>query len=240
MSKGVVLTDQTYVVIGGTSGIGFELSKAIVERGDRVILTGRDEARAQEIATSIGEGATGLGLDLADPQTVAERLSSVGEVHGLVLAGVERDSNTAKEFNIERATRLATLKLVGYVETVHALLDRMPQNASTGIVMFGGVARHRPYPGSLTVSTVNGGVEGMVTALALELGPIRVNALHPGIIGDSPFWADKKTALEGYQSRTPGGELATMRDVVRAALFLLDNRGVSGEVLNVNRATMTA
>lgn len=233
------MTERTYLVVGGTSGIGLELSRAIVERGDRVVLTGRNQARAEEVAATLGERASGLGLDLAEPSTIAERLAPLGQIHGVVLAGVERDTNSAREFAIDRATRLATLKLVGYVETVHALLDRLPESADTGIVMFGGIARYRPYPGSLTVSTVNGGVEGMVTALALELGPIRVNALHPGIIGDSPFWSDKAAALEGYRSRTPGGELATMQDVVGATLFLLDNRGVSGEFLHVNRATLT-
>lgn len=234
------MAESTYLVVGGTSGIGLEIARAIADRGDRVVLTGRDQGRADQAAASIGANASGLALDLAEPETIAAALAPLGEVNGVVLAGVERDANTVRDFNVERATRIAKLKLVGYIEVVHALMGRLVESVDTGIVMFGGVARHRPYPGSLTVSTVNGGVEGMVTAMALELGPIRVNALHPGIIGDSPFWADKTAALEGYKARTPGGELATVADVVDATLFLLSNRGVSGAVLDVNRATMTA
>lgn len=230
---------NTYLVVGGTSGIGLEVARTIAERGDEVILTGRDRARAEQAAATIGTRATGLALDLAEPETIAESLTSVGVVNGIVLAAVERDSNSAREFDISRATRLAKLKLIGYIEVIHALGERIVDSVDTGIVMFGGVARHRPYPGSLTVSTVNGGVEGMVTALALELAPVRVNALHPGIIGDSPFWEDKTAALEGYRSRTPGGELATVADVVDATLFLLSNRGISATVLDVNRGTMT-
>ncbi|XPP27104.1 MAG: SDR family NAD(P)-dependent oxidoreductase [Leucobacter sp.] len=233
------MTERTFLVVGGTSGIGLEIARAIAGRGDRVVLSGRDLDRAEQAAAQIGANATGIAVDLAEPETIAGSLAGLGEVNGLVLAAVERDSNTAAEFDIARATRLAKLKLVGYIEVVHALIDRLPRHVDTGIVMFGGVARHRPYPGSLTVSTVNGGVEGMVTGLALELGPIRVNALHPGIIGDSPFWADKTAALEGYKARTPGGELATVADVVDATLFLLGNRGVSATVLDVNRGTMT-
>lgn len=230
------MTQRTIVVIGGTSGIGLEIAKEVVERGDRVVLTGRDQSRADAIARSIGDDATGLALDISEPESIAASLQSVGQVHGLVLAAIERDANTVREYDIARATRLVTLKLVGYTETVHALLDRLEPTVDTGIVLFGGRAKDAPYPGSTTVATINGGVEGLVHTMALELAPMRVNGLHPGIIGDSPFWADKPAAvLQGYESRTPGGKLATMADIVGATMFLLDNRGVSGTSLYVDR-----
>jgi NAD(P)-dependent dehydrogenase (short-subunit alcohol dehydrogenase family) len=153
-----------------------------------------------------------------------------------VLAAIERDANTIREYDVARARRLVVLKLIGYTETVHVLSDRLTPTVDTGIVLFGGRAKDMPYPGSTTVSTINGGVEGLTNTLALELSPIRVNALHPGIIGDSPFWASKPAAvLDGYKARTPGGALATMADVVDATLFLLRNRGVSGTQLYVDR-----
>ena len=230
------MTQRTIVVIGGTSGIGLEIAKEVVTRGDRVVLTGRDQARADAVARSVGESATGLALDISEPESIAESLASVDQVHGLVLAAIERDANTVREYDIARARRLVTLKLVGYTETVHALLDRLEPSVDTGIVLFGGRAKDAPYPGSTTVATINGGVEGLVHSMALELAPMRVNGLHPGIIGDSPFWADKPAAvLQGYESRTPGGKLATMADIVGATMFLLDNRGVSGTSLYVDR-----
>ena len=221
------MSQRTIVVIGGTSGIGLEIAKEVVGRGDRVILTGREQTRSEGIARSIGDGATGIALDISEPETIAPSLTGVGEVHGLVLAAIERDANTVREYDVARARRLVTLKLVGYTETVHALLDRLEPS---------GRAKDAPYPGSTTVATINGGVEGLVHSMALELAPMRVNGLHPGIIGDSPFWADKPAAvLEGYESRTPGGALATMADIVGATMFLLDNHGVSGTSLNVDR-----
>jgi len=230
------VTQRTIAVIGGTSGIGLEIAKEVVARGDRVILTGRDHDRAEAIARSVGDHATGLALDISEPESIAASLASVGQVHGLVLAAIERDANTVREYDIARARRLVTLKLVGYTETVHALLDRLEPSVDTGIVLFGGRAKDAPYPGSTTVATINGGVEGLVHTMALELAPMRVNGLHPGIIGDSPFWADKPAAvLQGYESRTPGGKLATMADIVGATMFLLDNRGVSGTSLYVDR-----
>ena len=229
------MSDRTIVVVGGTHGIGLELAKDVVARGDRVILTGRDPERAREVAASIGEGATGVGLDISEPETIAGQLRDIGQVHGLVLVAIERDANSVREYSIERARRLVTLKLVGYTETIHALLDRLEPSRETGIVLFGGRAKDAPYPGSTTVATVNGGVTGLVNALALELAPIRVNAIHPGIIGDSPFWSGKDAAIAGYSARTPGGELATMADIVDATQFLLRNRGVSAVNLDVDR-----
>lgn len=230
------MSERTVVVVGGTSGIGLEIAKEVVARGDRVVLTGRDPSRASEVAASIGDRASGVAVDISEPETIAASLAGIGPVHGLVLAAIERDANTVRDYDIARATRLVTLKLVGYTQTVHTLLGRMDESVDTGVVLFGGRAKDAPYPGSTTVSTINGGVEGLVRSLALELAPMRVNGLHPGIVGDSPFWAGKPAGvLDGYRSRTPGGELATMADIVGATMFLLENRGVSGINLCVDR-----
>lgn len=232
------MSSRTIVVVGGTSGIGLEIAKDCIRRGDRVVITGRDQERTTAIARDLGPEATGVALDISEPHTIAGQLASVGEVHGLVLAAIERDANTIRDYDIDRAIRLVTLKLVGYTETIHALLDRLEASVDTGIVLFGGRAKDLPYPGSTTVSSINGGVTGLLTSLTLELAPIRVNALHPGIIGDSPFWAGKPAGvLAGYEKHTPGGALATMADVVDATQFLLRNRGVSGVNLHVDRGT---
>ena len=96
------------------------------------------------------------------------------------------------------------------------------------------MAKERPYPGSTTVSTVNGGVVGLTRTLVEELKPLRVNSIHPGIVGDSPFWAEKPAAIEGYTSQTPTGRLARMQDIVGAVVFLLENEAVNGVDLIVD------
>lgn len=230
------MSERTILVAGGSSGIGLELAKDLVAGGDRVVLTSRSAETAEEVAASIGDRAVGIALDVSEPEGIAEQLSGVGRLDGLVLAAIERDANSLRDYDIARARRLITLKLVGYTETIHALLDRLEPSVDTGIVLFGGRAKDAPYPGSTTVSTINGGVDGLMNTLAHELAPIRVNSLHPGIIGDSPFWAAKPDGVvSGYENRTPGGALATMVDVVDAVKFLLFNRGVSAHSLNVDR-----
>jgi NAD(P)-dependent dehydrogenase (short-subunit alcohol dehydrogenase family) len=129
--------------------------------------------------------------------------------------------------------RLVTLKLVGYTEVVHALLPRFSEDGS--ILIFGGLARDRPYPGSTTVTTVNGGVTSMVRALVIELAPRRVNAIHPAIVGDSPQWRDMPPErFEALVKRTPTGRLVTMAQAVDACRFLLENGAINGINLAVD------
>ncbi len=223
------------VVVGGTSGIGLRLAETYAARGHQVVITGRDDERCSSAATAIGgeHGVQTCVFDLAAPELIAPALQAIGQVDRLVLGAVERDENSVASYDIQRALRLVTLKLVGYTEVIHALVPRFtPQ---TSILLFGGLAMRRPYPGSTTVSTVNGGVTGLVHTLAVELAPIRVNALHPGIVGDSPYWANKPPGvLDAVTARTPLGRLATMDEIVDAAMFLLDNGAVNGVNLDVD------
>lgn len=224
---------RSVVIVGGTTGIGLSLARYFAVNGDDVLITGRDAERARQVAKEIGDNVRGLGFDLAEPASIAAALADVERVDHLVLAAIERDQNTIREYDIARALRLATLKLVGYTEVVHTLVPRISPDGS--IVLFGGLAKDRPYVGSTTVSTVNGGVIGLVHSLVIELAPIRVNAVHPGIVGDSPFWSAKPPGvLDAYVSRTPLGRLATMRDVVDAVVFLLRNPSVNGVNLPVD------
>jgi NAD(P)-dependent dehydrogenase (short-subunit alcohol dehydrogenase family) len=223
-----------YLIVGGTSGLGLEIARYYADAGHRVTLTSRDADRAAAAAKDVGGDTSGLALDLAAPKDIDAALAGIESVDGLVLAAIERDVNTVADYDIDRALRLVTLKLVGYTEVVHALRSRIAPDGA--IVLFGGLARDRPYPGSTTVSTVNGGIAALVHTLVVELAPIRVNAIHPGIVGDSPYWRDRD--LSHVIARTPCGKLATMADIVDATAFLLGNRAVNGVSLNVDGGSL--
>jgi NAD(P)-dependent dehydrogenase (short-subunit alcohol dehydrogenase family) len=230
-------SDGAVVVVGGTKGIGLELARSYAATGRETILTGRSARFAESVAAEIRGTARGMELDLARPHDIRERLASVGPVKYLALVAIDRDENTIKSFNIDHAIVLVTLKLVGFAEVVHTLLDRLSDDSS--IVLFGGQAKDRPYPGSLTVSTVNGGVSGMVKSLAWELAPIRVNAIHPGIVGDSPYWHGKPDAiLEGHTSKTITKKLATMAEIVDGTRFLLENESIDGVDLVIDNGRL--
>ena len=218
--------DGSVVVVGGTRAIGFELAKHYVDRGDRVVVTGQDADRVASAVEQLGAGSTGATFDLAEPTSIAAALAGVGPVRRLALVAIDRDQNSVAEYDIAKAIRLVTLKLVGYTEVVHQLYGRLTDDAS--VLLFGGMAKERPYPGSTTVTTVNGGVVGLTRTLVEELKPRRANSIHPGVVGNSPYWAEKTAAIERYTSETPLGRLARMDEIVDAAVFLLENTAVNG------------
>ncbi len=226
------MADGSVVIVGGTRAIGFELARHYAEGGDQVVLTGRDPDNVASAVAELGGSTGGATFDLAEPTSIASALASVGPVRRLALVAIDRDQNTVADYDIRKAIRLVTLKLVGYTEVVHTLRERLTDDAS--LVLFGGMAKERPYPGSTTVTTVNGGVVGLTRTLVEELKPLRVNSIHPGVVGDSPYWAEKTAAVERYTSETPLGRLANMSEIVGAAVFLLENTAVNGVDLIVD------
>ena len=224
-------SDGAVVVVGGTRGIGLEIVRHYAEAGREVVLHGRSETVADAVA-EVGGKTRGITFDLAEPHGIKAALADVGPVDKLALVAIDRDQNTIAEYDIEKALHLVTLKLVGYTAVVSALRDRFTDSSS--IVLFGGMAKERPYPGSTTVTTVNGGVVGLTRTLVEELKPIRVNSIHPGVVGDSPYWAEKPAAIAKYTSETPIARLATMDEIVDAVVFLLENTAVNGVDLIVD------
>src|SRR3970282_3004867 len=95
---------------------------------------------------------------------IAPALEGVGPVSRLVVAAIARDNNVTKEYDLAAATELTTMKLVGYVEVVHALLPQLTDTSS--VVLFGGRAKDRPYTRSITVTTANGVGGAMIRFLA--------------------------------------------------------------------------
>jgi NAD(P)-dependent dehydrogenase (short-subunit alcohol dehydrogenase family) len=218
------------LIVGGTAGLGHELARYYASRGRQVVLTGRDATRAAKVAADISGSVQGIPLDLAEPRAIAGHLAGLGSIDHVVLAGIDRDANSVAGYDIDAAIHLVTLKLVGYTEVVHAVMDRLTGAGS--VLLFGGMARERPYPGSTTVSSINAGVIGMVRTLSVELAPTRVNSIHPGIVGDSPFWAGKP--LDAVVANTLTGRLANMAEVVDASVFLLENGAVNGVNLTID------
>ena len=220
----------TSLIVGGSGGLGGVIAQHFASRGDDVIITSREAARARTAAARIGNSTRGLALDLARPETISASLAEVTAVDNLVITAVGQAANTLARFSITDAVSAVTMKLVGYAETVRVLHDRLTPDAS--VVLFGGLAKERPYPGSTIVSTFNAGITGLVRTLAVEIAPHRVNALHPGLIGDSPKWRDVPDPP--HSAQTPIGRLVTMAEIADATDFLLRNTGINAHDLHID------
>jgi NAD(P)-dependent dehydrogenase (short-subunit alcohol dehydrogenase family) len=236
-SEGVM---SQILVVGGTSGIGRKLAEHYVAEGCSVVVAGRTAERARKVAADIqatyasdtGGVVRGIAVDVSQPGTLRDALSDIDSVDSLVLAGMQRDQNSLREYDIDSASTLATAKVIGYTTVAHILQPRM--SGSGSVLVFGGVSKDMPYPGSTTISAVNAAMVGLTATLAVEMAPIRVNAIHPGAVGDSPFWADKEGALEPVRRRTLTGRLPTMQDIVDGSVFLLENPSANGVNLSLN------
>jgi NAD(P)-dependent dehydrogenase (short-subunit alcohol dehydrogenase family) len=220
------------LIVSGTAGIGLAIARRYAGEGWSIIVAGRDGARAKSVAAEVGGDARGIALDLSEPEQVADGVADIDAVDHIVLSAISRDRNNIADYDIAAARYLTTMKLVGYTAVLSALGDRLAEDGS--VVLFGGRAKDRPYPGSTTVSTVNGGVSGMVRSLTVQLAPRRVNAIHPGIVGDSPEWSRKPEATAKTREATPTGRNVTMADIVDAVDFLMRNRSVNGIDLYVD------
>ncbi|MGO9962005.1 MAG: SDR family NAD(P)-dependent oxidoreductase [Acidimicrobiales bacterium] len=218
------------VIVGGSSGIGLVIAQRLASHGDEVVITSRQASKAETVAREVGSGARGLALDLARPEAIEDALKSITSVDNLVITAIEQAVNTLRDYDIGQAVRSVTVKLVGYTEVVRVLHPKFSTGAS--VVLFGGLAKDRPYPGSTMVSTFNGGVSGLMRTLAVEIAPHRVNALHPGVVGDSPKWRDMPN--HPHIARTPIGRLVTMSEIADATEFLLRNNGVNAHELVVD------
>jgi NAD(P)-dependent dehydrogenase (short-subunit alcohol dehydrogenase family) len=214
------------LIAGGTHGIGTEIARHYAERGWSVVLTGRDASHAKSAAAEVVGDTRGIALDLSEPEQVADALADVGPVDHLVLAAIARDTNTLDNYNIASARYLVTMKLLGYTAVMSAMRDRLAEDGS--IVLFGGRAKDRPYPGGMTVGTVNAGITGLMHALVVQLAPRRVNAIHPGIVANSPYWSQDPEFPERVRQATPTGRSVTVEDVVDGVDFLIRNRSVNG------------
>ena len=218
-------------IVGGTSGLGFSLAQAAHALGANVTIAGRGAERAAELARSIGPRASGLHIDLEDSASIQEALAKADAIDHLVLTPVYGVNQSIKDFNFEDASRAVRIKIVAFAEIVNAALARLKPTSS--IVLFGGLGKANPYPGSTMISIVNGGMIGMAKTLAVELAPIRVNGVSPGLVEDSPRWRRRVKegagpTVEAMRARTPARRLPTTEDIVHGVFFLMDNRAANG------------
>ncbi|WP_265445962.1 SDR family oxidoreductase [Flexivirga meconopsidis] len=224
------------VIVGGTKGLGLDIAKACVARGDRVTVAGRDAEVAEREATAMGELAVSGICDLTDWDSLQRFFDSVEPIDHLILAALDRDQNDIADFRPDDAAKTSLMKNVGYAASVHYALKKLSPEGS--VVMFSGLSMWRPMPGSTTISMANAGVVGLANSLALQIAPVRVNVITPGVVVGTQAvdHADPVRAetYERLRQRTPGKRLPHTDDIVNGVFALLDNPGINATNLVVD------
>ncbi|MER8104482.1 SDR family oxidoreductase [Kitasatospora sp. NPDC094016] len=230
-----LFTGQRVVVMGGSSGIGEAAATAFAADGAEVVITGRGRDRLDAAVARIGGKVVGHQLDAADPEAVAAFFARSGTVDHLVVA-VSGAAGSGPFAQLDLAD-LATGFDAKFWPQVRVLQAALPHLRSDGsVTLITAASARAAIPGTAGLAAINGALEAMVPPLAVELAPLRINAVSPGVI-DTPWWdrvpAEQRTALfDGLAAATPVGRVGRAEDVAQAIHLLAANTFVTGVVFD--------
>jgi NAD(P)-dependent dehydrogenase (short-subunit alcohol dehydrogenase family) len=228
------LDNQHVVIVGGSSGIGLGIARACLEAGAAVTIASRSPARLAEAARRLG-GSSRLRSAAADvtDEAQVQRLFADAVDH-VVVTAVQAQPQSIRQLDVAAARRTFDAKVLA------ALLVAKHARIAPGgsLTLTSGAASVRPGPSGAVIAAANGALNALVRALALELAPVRVNALSPGWV-DTPLWDGlagdaREQRFAQHARRLPVGRIGTPADLAHAALFLIGNGFTTAEVLNVD------
>lgn len=205
-------------------------------RGDKVVVGGRSRDRIDKAVVRLGNSASGLEVDSSDRQLLRAFFAEAGPIAGLFTPGSTYVTAPFRTAEPEVAESPFRAKFWGQYWSIHEALGYLSADAAV-VLMSGGVSV-RPMVGAAAYAACNAAVEGLTRALALELAPIRVNCISPGMI-DSELWRNRPAAVrdpaaEGWGRVSTMGRAGTVEEAASAALFLLDNAFMTGSTLYVD------
>ncbi|MCJ1676489.1 SDR family oxidoreductase [Streptomyces sp. APSN-46.1] len=230
------LDGQRIIVVGAGSHIGRHLARAASAAGAEVVLAGPSMAKLEATAATLTGPAAGLHhVDLGDEESIATLAAGVGAFDHLVSTAAMPANGPVATLELASVRRAFDAKVIGPLLLAKHLAGQVRPGGS--FTFFSGVAAWRPAPERVVMATTNGALSFLVEALAVELAPVRVNAVSPGIV-DSGAWDglgdDKDSFLEHVAARNPARRTGTPDDLVRAVLYATGARFVTGTVLHVD------
>jgi NAD(P)-dependent dehydrogenase (short-subunit alcohol dehydrogenase family) len=230
------MTQHTALVVGGTSGIGLATARRLRALGADVHVVGRDKGRLDEVATSDPD-LIGHRADGSDRSAIGAVVEAIGRIDWLVvtLAGSEGAGPFAG-LDLGALRRAFDAKFWGHVTTVQAALPYLAETGS--ITLLGAITARAGMPGTAGLAALNGAVEALVKPLAVELAPIRVNAVSPGGV-DTAWWsAIPEPARREYFAQMaralPVRRIATADDVAEVTVMAATNPNLTGTVIETD------
>jgi NAD(P)-dependent dehydrogenase (short-subunit alcohol dehydrogenase family) len=232
----ISLDGAQVVVLGGSSGIGLATARMALDSGAHVTIAGRDPDRLKRACAQLGEGARGVEADVADRAAVARVFDGLQRVdHVAILAG-EQPAAPAVSTEHDLLARAVDARVWAAYSACAEGVPRMPPTGS--FVFCSGLSAHRPRPGRSAGAIATAAVESLTRSLAVELGPIRFNAVCPGPIDtpllDRVFGENKVEAMRAFTDRLPIKRLGTAEEVADAICFLMRNTYITGTIVAVD------
>jgi NAD(P)-dependent dehydrogenase (short-subunit alcohol dehydrogenase family) len=232
-----VTDNNAVVIIGGSSGIGLAVARRCLADGRRVVIAGRSAERLDAARAQLGkpEQLEAFPADIGAKADLEALFTDAGAVAHVVVTAADLPYGRLDSLTEDSMLRAVRSKVLGPLLTAQAAAPRMTEGGS--MTYTSGIAARRPAPGGSLTATVNGALESMVRALALELAPVRVNAVSPGWV-DTPVWDHiappdvKKSRLADMAARLPGKRNGRPEDVANAVMFLMNDDFITGTVLH--------
>ncbi|KVV57753.1 short-chain dehydrogenase [Burkholderia cepacia] len=228
------LDDQKVLVVGGSSGIGEATARAFAEAGATVTIASRDAARLAASKDRIGYGVSTGVMDITDDASVRAFLDSAGEFDHVVVSAAQTATGPVRGLELDDAYAAMDSKFWGAYRVARAV--RIRQGGSLTFVS--GFLSVRPSKNSVLQGAINAALESLARGLALELAPVRVNTVSPGLIA-TPLWSKidaeaRDRMYEGAAARLPVGRVGQPEDVANAVLYLASTPYATGSTVLVD------
>jgi NAD(P)-dependent dehydrogenase (short-subunit alcohol dehydrogenase family) len=228
------LQDRTVLVVGRAGGIARAIALAARDAGACVVAAGRDQAALELGYDSLR--ITDEYVDLTDDASIDALGLRLGTVDHVVSTASARARGDLADLDREAVQLAFDTKVIGPMMLAKYLAPRMPHDGS--FVFFSGATAVKPEIGTLAVAATNGAVDTVTRSLALELAPVRVNAISPGVV-DTGAWdalgpRGKSEYFLNVSARNPGGRIGTVDDIAEAVLFALSSTFLTGVTLSID------
>jgi NAD(P)-dependent dehydrogenase (short-subunit alcohol dehydrogenase family) len=233
----VKLAGQRIIILGGSSGIGLATAQAASGEGAEIVIASSRKRRVEEAVATLPAGAEGHALDLTDEHAVKVFFAELGPFDHLAFtAGETLQVGPLAETDISVARDFFALRYWGaFMAAKYGSCHIRPGGS---IVFTSGLAGLRPHVGWALGASICAAMEGLTRALAVELAPIRVNIVSPGVV-KSPLWgnmttADRDALYRQTASQLPVGHVGEVEEIAEAYLYLMRQTYGTGEVLRVD------
>ena len=230
------LKEKKAVVIGGSSGIGLAIAKALVNSRAQVVIASRSSNKLDEAQRTIGVNTAAYQLDVTQEEKVQQFFEDIGLFDHLVCTAVIGTNAPFLEMDTADARTVFKTKFWGQYYAARYGAPMIRPGGS--ITLFSGIASQKPVEGLTAIAAANGAIEALCRSLAVELGPIRVNTVSPAVI-DTPQYdrmpdAKRKKYLEHYGAKLPVKHPGNPDDVAATVLYLILNAHTTGTLAEVN------